>query len=1182
MNFCEKTAISINVYAGFMPPLTTGIIRPTEKSFFVIAREGVFPARSQSGGLPDISRGLSEAIPPDSNSKNPHHPEAGGTKAPPHAGLLPKTLLPFKYDLLKSAAHQSVTPAEFKTKWAKVTAKESAAYQSHFDDLCRMLGLQTPLEADPAGEFFCYQKHVIKNAELSGLDSADSAEPNKRGFSDVWKKDCFGWEYKGKKKSLDEAYKQLLLYREALLNPPLLVVCDFDRYIIRTNFNGTVQEPHEFTNAEIDRPENLRLLRAAFEDPEYLKPQRTTAQVTENLAKQIAQVARSLQKREALELADAKTRAEMNVGQRKNLRIARFLNRIVFCFFAEDTGLLPKNLFTELLKTGIDDLKHFARTMESLFAVMAKGGTFGKDKIRHFNGHLFEESTVFELTADELRELAKAGEADWQYIEPSIMGTLFERALEPEQRSQLGAHYTSEADIKTLVEPVLMAPLRREWSVLKGELAPAYATGKGSPAQREKLAAFQKKLAGTTVLDPACGSGNFLYVSLQTLLKLEKEVITFAIQLGFKFAPQVGVQQLRAIEINPYAFELAQASVQIGYLQWRRDNGFENDRTPVLQVLDGFHNEDALLVPHFRSKAKTLKEAQADEHRGDNALKFYTEREWPKCDVIVGNPPFLGDKLMRGELGDYYVEQLREIYGKRIPGQSDLCCYWFEKARELIEKKGSERAGLLATQGIRGGANRAVLKRIKETGDIFFAESDREWILNGAMVHVSMVGFDGGREGVRYLDGISVTKIAPNLSAKGDTTVAARLDENELIGFIGVAQKAPFDLSDDEAKVMLEGPNPTGRPNSDVIIPIRNAEDLTRRYRRVWNVDFGLDRSLEDSARYQLPFEHIKRIVYPIRINHREARQTRYWWLFARPCPDMRAALAELPRFFATPRVSKHRVFVWLPPEMLCDSAVVAFARSDDYAFGVLHSRFHEVWALGQGTQLREIESGFRYTPSTCFETFPFPFTNDLQLPEPTESLEKPTRHSGPDRTEAELLAAKYYPMMGKEEPPPFGVEPKTPAEHRVAIAAAAKELNEFRERWLNPPEWTVEKILEFPGSENGPWQRYLDANTVNAKTGIGTVRYPRLEPRDADCAAKLKKRTLTNLYNERPAWLDFAHKKLDAAVAAAYGWPPDLTGEQILEKLLALNLERAAEEANNNRTKKPKVQREKHTEEMI
>src|SRR5260221_9189881 len=356
----------------------------------------------------------------------------------------------------------AMTTAEFKKKWSRYQGKETAAYQGHFDDLCRLLGQPTPAEADPSGsDFFCFQKRVVKDAELFELHGTpDAGDPAERGFADVWKRGCFAWEYKGKKKNLDEAYKQLLRYRESLLNPPLLVVCDFDRYIVKTNFNGTVQEVHEFTNAEIDRPENLRILRALFTDPDFLKPQRTTAQVTKDLAVQIAEIAKSLQSRESVELADAKSRKEVNVAQKKNLRIARFLNRIVFCFFAEDTGLLPKNLFTEIAKAGIDDPQLFAETLEKLFAVMATGGTFGKDKIRHFNGHLFEEASVFKLTEAELCQLAGAGEADWQFIEPSIMGTLFERALEPEQRSQLFAHDTSEADIKTRTEHVLMQHCR--------------------------------------------------------------------------------------------------------------------------------------------------------------------------------------------------------------------------------------------------------------------------------------------------------------------------------------------------------------------------------------------------------------------------------------------------------------------------------------------------------------------------------------------------------------------------------------------------------------------------------------------------------------------------------------------------------------------------------------------------
>ena len=220
--------------------------------------------------------------------------------------------------------------------------------------------------------------------------------------------------------------------------------------------------------------------------------------------------------------------------------------------------------------------------------------------------------------------------------------------LDPDQRAQLGAHYTSEDDIKALVEPVLMAPLRREWTALRRDLAPSIIRGKGTPAERGRLTEFQRKIAGVTVLDPSCGSGNFLYVSLQLLLGLEKEVISAAAQIGWTFSPQVSVQQLRAIELNAYAYELAQVSVQIGFLQWRRDNGFDNDRSPVLQNLAGFENKDALLNETFRTKPKTLKAAQAEEHGGqDELFKAYTERAWPECSVIVGNPPFLGDKIIQ-------------------------------------------------------------------------------------------------------------------------------------------------------------------------------------------------------------------------------------------------------------------------------------------------------------------------------------------------------------------------------------------------------------------------------------------------------------------------------------------------------------------------------------------------------
>ncbi len=1086
-----------------------------------------------------------------------------------------------------------MTWAEFKEKWSRYQGKETSAYQSHFDDLCRMLGQPTPAEADPTGnDFFCYEKHVVKDAELFDIEHPDSGDPTEGGFADVWKKGCFGWEYKGKKKNLDEAYKHLLRYREALFNPPLLVVCDFDRYIIRTNFNGTVQEVHEFTNDTIDRPENLRILGALFENPEFLKPQRTTDQVTKVLAEKFALVARSLQKRESAELADAATRAEVNVAQRKNLRIARFLNRLIFCFFAEDTDLLPKNLFSELAKTALDDPHQFSQVLESLFRRMANGGLFGPYKIRHFNGHLFEDSTVFDLNEEERRTLAEASEADWQFDEPSIMGTLFARGLDPDQLAALGAQYTGRPDIVTLVEPVLMAPLRREWAALKASLS-AFKRGKGTSADRAHIEAFLTKLRKIVVMDPACGSGNFLYVSLQMLLDLEKEVITFATMLGFKLTPEVGVHQLRAIEINPYAYELAQVTVQIGYLQWRRDNGFDNDRTPVLQNLDGFVNEDALLVPHFHSKARTLKDAQAEEHTEAAALKFYTERQWPECDVLVGNPPFLGGKLLRRELGSSYVEALFETFENRVRPEADLCCYWFEKARGLIEQSKCKRAGLLATQGIRGGANRETLKRIKETGDIFFAESDRDWILAGATVHVSMIGFDDGTEEERRLDGKEVIDIAPQLSSASDLSLAKLLRVNGQISFMGITPAGPFDLPFDDIWPWLGAPNPNGRPNSDVLRPYLNGQDINRRTRWQWTIDFGAESQQETAAQYELPFQFLDKTARPIRAKNRREAYARNWWIYAESRPAMREALRGKNHFLATCMVAKHRIFTWLDSVCLPANVVIVFGRADDFFFGVLNSRLHLLWADSQGTQLREKESGSRYTPTTCFETFPFPFPDDLQPPPPAviaSSSSKPDT----DRTYAENLAAKNY-FMGKEESPPYGsssrheqahlsdsalVLPHSEIDqHRAAIAAAAKELNELRERWLNPQEWTVERVLEFPGSADGPWARYVLAPDKN---GIGTVRYPRLEPRDADCAAKLKKRTLTSLYNERPVWLDLAHKKLDVAVAAAYGWSSDLSDEQILQRLLALNLERAAEEAHTASLKKSKSSRSKHADELI
>jgi hypothetical protein len=605
------------------------------------------------------------------------------------------------------------------------------------------------------------------------------------------------------------------------------------------------------------------------------------------------------------------------------------------------------------------------------------------------------------------------------------------------------------------------------------------------------------------VLDPAGGSGNFLYVTLQKLLELEKEVNHFLREHGFtpQF-PQVSPLQLHCLEIDPYAHDLAQTVVWIGYIQWLRANGYGFPAEPILKPMGAnFRCADALFT------------------------------DWPEVEFIVSNPPFLGGSKLWEELGREYQKELWRVYEGRVPGFADLCCYWFEKARGLIEHGKCKRAGLLATQAIRGGASREVLKSIKKSGDIFFAVSDREWVLDGANVHVSMVGFDDGEEAQRTLNGQPACTINANLTSTADVAGATPLKANLTICFMGPSPKAAFDVSEEIAREMLVTcGNVNALPNSDVIRRVQSGVDLTSADRRTWTVDFGM-MTIEAASRYQTPFEYLKTNVYPIRSQNRRKSYAERWWQYAEARPGMRKALTAIRRFVVTPEVAKHRVFVWRAAEHLCNQQTLVFARDDDYFFGVLHSRFHEVWALMQGTQLREKESGFRYTPTTCFETFP--------LPRPTPAQES-------------------------------------------AIAAAAKELNELRERWLNPPEWTVEKILEFPGSVNGPWSRYIVPSTINPQLSTALVRYPRPDPRDANCAARLKKRTLTNLYNERPVWLDLAHKKLDAAVAAAYGWSADLSDEQILERLLALNLERAAEEQIASEVKKPKTSCESRAEEII
>ena len=960
----------------------------------------------------------------------------------------------------------TMPPEQFIAKWRRSRGQESAGAQEWFLDLCRVVEHPTPAEMDRSQQWYTFERSV---REASG----------RLGRADVYKQGYFAWEFKGLHRDLDEAYRQLLRYREALNNPPLLVVSDFQTIRVRTNFTNKVPVVHTILLDDLGEPESLAILRSVFHDPNALEPEITPDEITQDTAVIFASIAQSMRNRGI-----------------DSLEVARFLNRLVFCFFAQDVGLLPEKALSRLANEFYQEPERFDRGIRELFSNMSTGGQFGYVRIRYFNGDLFKDPQTVPLETGELEKLVEAAERNWAHIEPSIFGTLFERAVDPDKQGLVGAQYTSEGDILSAIKPVMVNPLLSEWHDVESKVGGLMLLeGQRDEQQaRQLLLEFQGRLSSLRVLDPACGSGNFLYVALRQLHDLEKAVLTLAAELGLRnFLPEVSPEQFYGIEIDPYASDLARTALWIGHLQWLIENGHEYNREPVLGSLNTIECRDALIeftdtwpegdvlmgpddgrfsiyTDDDRREVDGMRYTEVDAVFG--ASERYREAQWPLVDYIVGNPPFLGHFPFREQLGDKYVNAVYDLYGERIPNSSDLCCYWLEKARAQIADGKARRAGLLATQAIRFQSNRPVLERIKETGDIFAAVSDQDWVLDGANVHISVVCFDNGSETNRTLDGERVNNINADLTGGADLTQARTLSENDDLSFMGITKIGPFEITHDIAEEMLRQPNPHGKPNSDVIKRWLNGRDINQDSSEMWIVDFGTDLAESDAALYEAPFEYVRREVKPGRDSHRDPRVRRNWWRLGVPREEMREALDGLPRYIGTSGVSKHRIFSWIDGEALPANTIIVFARDDDYFFGVLHSRIHTLWAAGSGTQLRGAQSGLRYTPTTCFETFTFP--------EPTD-------------------------------------------EQREAIATAAVELNRLRENWLNPTDLFGNPALN---------------------------------------SDQLRRRTLTNLYNDYPTWLANAHERLDAAVADAYGWPADLPDGEVLERLLALNLAGAGAEA--------------------
>jgi N-6 DNA Methylase len=978
-----------------------------------------------------------------------------------------------------------MTPAQFIARWQNNKLNERAGAQGHFDDLCDLLGVDKPRDADN----YCFERGAKK---AGGGD----------GWADVWKRNHFAWENKKPGRDLDKALKQLTDYSLQLESPPLLVVCDRERIIVHTAFTGYPDEPREIRIEDLADDGKRQVLKWVFTQPLKLRPEKSTAAVTEEAAERYAA------------LADAMRQRGLDSTQ-----VAHFLVQCLFCMFAEDEGLLPDKIFSGLLAAAKNDVAKAADRITKLFTAMQEPkGVYGNDDIEWFNGGLFKHIAVPALTCADLETLRSASaDMDWRAIDPTIFGTLFERGLGT-KRAALGAHYTDTGTIAKLVEPLVRDPLLLEWEALRVKIADqmtkakafdeakvaageAKVTAQGKKEMERKLTAaktvstralneanalyraFLLRLGSFHVLDPACGSGNFLYLALKALRDVEKRAQVGAQEFGLQAETtlQTGLHNILGLEINEFAAELARVTVWIGDIQWCRRNGWPHSLNPILKPLDGIEHRDALLD------------------------KDGTEAEWPQADVVVGNPPFIGDKRMRRELGDEYVKKLRKTFADRVPASADLVCYWFEKARAQMETGHLQAAGLVSTNSIRGGANRRVLERIVESTQIFLAWSDEPWVNDGAAVRVSMVGF-GDRSGA-MLDNVEVPAIHASLTADIDITNAASIPANFNVSFQGVTPRAEvkkkrrlelglpcasFNLDGDVARTILREPaNVKGEPMATVVRPYLVADDITTRPLDRFIVNFGVRERL-DSSLFEKPFAALDNV----RLNRAqmEDAQGYPWWQLWRPRPAMFTALNGLQRYISIPRHAKHYLCVWIDKAVVAGDATVVIARDDETSIGILQSRIHKVWALRQGSSLG-VGNDPRYTPTSCFETFPFP-----------------------DGLTPNVPAADYAGDQNAK-----------------AIATAAEELIKLRDHWLNPPEWT-------------------DWVITAEEQAAGFPKRPVAKPgHEAD----LRERTLTNLYNTSPAWLTLAHEALDMAVAAAYGWNeyvPAWADAEILRRLLALN----------------------------
>lgn len=1042
----------------------------------------------------------------------------------------------------------------FLDRWAKAQGSEKANYQLFLRDLADLLGVDAPgpTQKDPALDAYVFERTVA-------MRDLAAATP---GFIDLYKRGCFVLETKqgvdagahvkgtghGKRgtpaweRALVAAKQQAQRYAQNLgadePTPVFLVVVDVGYCIdLYADFSGSGRTYTPFPDArsyrtflpDLAKEEVRETLRLVWTDPHALDPTRRQAKVTRALAAQLATFAAQL---------------EASVPVDRRAEIPRFVTRCLFCLFAEDAGLIPENGFTKVLEAYRDALDVLPLGLEAFFRTMDTGGFSPELKapLRRFNGALFHDAEALPLTLDALDLLIEAGRADWRLVEPAIFGTLLERALNPAERHKLGAHFTPRAYVERLVLPTVIEPLRREWEAVQAAVAAVEQAAEdkasgfdkkdaaAAKAARDKalaeLRTFQNRLTAVRVLDPACGSGNFLYVTLDHLKRLEAEVRVAMERYGAAGlemeSAAVTPANLLGLELNPHAAALADLVLWIGYLQWhlRTYRSAQSLADPVLRAYGNIQASDAVLasdaptprldahgLPVTRWDGSSTKRHPAtgrdvpDETAQVPVYDYPNARPadaWPRADFIVGNPPFIGAGPMRAALGDGYVEALRKAYPD-VPDSADFVMYWWERAAQTVRQGRARRFGFITTNSITQTFNRRVLARhLDAEADplrLAFAIPDHPWVdsADGAAVRIALtVGAPGAGDGTlatvtdeKALDEDDahvvqlderIGRIHADLTIGADLTQAEALRANSGISNRGFELGgAGFIVTPDEAAALGLGTVPGVEA---VVKPYRNGKDLTARPRGVYVIDLFGTTADEALERFPAVYQHVLTTVKPERDVNRDPRLREKWWLHRRLREDLRKMLDGLPRYIATVETAKHRTFQFLDASILPDNMLVVIASDDAFHLGVLSSRVHVAWALAQGGTL---EDRPRYNKTRCFETFPFPAATEAQQAE-------------------------------------------------IRVLAEQIDAHRKRQQALHPALTLTDTY-----------------NVVEALRSGRALTAKESSTHDAALASVL---------------LDL-HERLDRTVLEAYGWPAALPDADVLARLAALNAERRAEEAS-------------------